>query len=257
MNKDIIVLSPAVQVSMADEWYDIASADHFWMQWRFNALLPWIKRLTSELKVSDRFLEIGCGHGQFIKQAEAHTAFVIDGCDLNRMALEMVNDTKGDIYVYDINLLELSMVGRYRGIFLLDVIEHIDDDQRFLTNALKHVAPGGLVFINVPALQSLFSKYDVAAGHKRRYTAGGLRRLLERCGVQPVHVGYWGLSLIPIVIIRKLYLNFIPKEKIISEGFAPPSKFINSLFKLLMKIELSLFSKAPLGTSVMAVGRKL
>ena len=31
-------LSPAAPVAMADEWFEIATANHFWMKWRHEVL---------------------------------------------------------------------------------------------------------------------------------------------------------------------------------------------------------------------------
>ena len=36
----IETLSQAQAVSMADEWFHFANADHFWMQWRHRVLAP-------------------------------------------------------------------------------------------------------------------------------------------------------------------------------------------------------------------------
>jgi 2-polyprenyl-3-methyl-5-hydroxy-6-metoxy-1,4-benzoquinol methylase len=257
MSREIEVLSPAMTVSMADEWYDFASADHFWMQWRFNVLMPHLKKILSGNIASERFLEIGCGHGQFIEQLDNTIGVVTDGCDLNLMALEKIDSIRGKIYVYDINQFHPSMIDRYSGIFLLDVIEHIDDDVTFIKNSIRHLKIGGYVFVNVPALNALFSSYDTAAGHKRRYTKAMILNLFKEAGIEPLSIQYWGLSLISLVLIRKLYLKFVPSAKIIEKGFNPPSPVFNKLLKTLMAIELRLFKSPFLGTSVMAVGKKV
>jgi SAM-dependent methyltransferase len=257
MTREVIMLSPAAPVSMADEWYAIASPDHFWMEWRFRALLHHLHDVGQLTPGSGgRFLEIGCGHGAFIQQLERDPSFITDGCDLNLYALQQIPPVKGNIYVYDIYKQQAEMLGKYAGVFLLDVIEHIDDDRSFLEASHDHVQPGGLVVVNVPALQTLFSKYDVAAGHKRRYTRKSLRAALEASGLEPLFVGYWGLSLIPIALLRKLYLAFVAPDKIIERGFKPPVPVVNKLFKAWMKVEMAIFNSPPLGTSVLAIARK-
>ena len=35
---EVAILSPQEKVEMADEWYEIAAADHFWFEWRFACL---------------------------------------------------------------------------------------------------------------------------------------------------------------------------------------------------------------------------
>ena len=63
-------------------------------------------------------------------------------------------------------------------IFYIDVLEHIEDDQRELKIATNFLAPGGTMFILVPALSILFSKFDESVGHFRRYSKADFQRLL-------------------------------------------------------------------------------
>lgn len=255
MSKEIKYLSQPAEVSMADEWFEIANKDHFWMEWRFRI----IQRLLSQTNIlgkGARYLEIGCGHGQFLQQCDERlNDIVVDGCDLNLFALQKITSSKGSIFVYNIFDAPGNMLRRYAGVFLLDVIEHIDDDAAFVRKAIEHIHSDGVVVINVPALSSLFSKYDIVAGHKRRYTRQQMAELFQKCNLEPLHIGYWGFSLLPTAFVRKLYLSFISKEKVISKGFSPGYGWINFLFKLLMKFELMLFQSPPLGTSVVAIGK--
>ena len=60
MTSGIEILSDPKAVSMADEWFRFATADHFWMQWRHCVLLQELKRAGDPLRND---LEIGCVHG--------------------------------------------------------------------------------------------------------------------------------------------------------------------------------------------------
>lgn len=61
---------------------------------------------------------------------------------MNRTALEMAKPGKGQLFVYNILDQKPSLLGRYDAVFLLDVIEHIDDDTAFLRAALRHLQSG-------------------------------------------------------------------------------------------------------------------
>jgi SAM-dependent methyltransferase len=62
-------------------------------------------------------------------------------------------------------------------ILYLDVLEHIGDDTGELVMAARLLAPGGYLVVLSPAHQWLFSPFDAAVGHLRRYNRAGLGAL--------------------------------------------------------------------------------
>lgn len=56
----------------------------------------------------------------------------------------------------------------------LDVLEHIDDDAGELARAGARLVPGGRLVVLSPAHPWLFSPFDAAVGHVRRYTRATL-----------------------------------------------------------------------------------
>lgn len=63
----------------------------------------------------------------------------------------------------------------YDTIIYIDVLEHIEDDRVELEKAVCHLAPGGNLVILVPAWNFLYSPFDKAIGHFRRYDKASLR----------------------------------------------------------------------------------
>lgn len=84
---------------------------------------------------------------------------------------------------------------------MFDVLEHIEDDQGALARLHELVTPGGMVYITVPALSSLWSNEDVQAGHFRRYSHSSLTNLLRKVGYEPLRATYFFSALIPAVLI--------------------------------------------------------
>jgi SAM-dependent methyltransferase len=248
----IETLSKPQEVSMADEWFQFATADHFWMQWRHRLVVRTLKRAGGPLR---RALEIGCGHGVAREMLERDLGIAVDGCDLNRTALEMAKPGEGNLFLYNILDQEPSLLGRYDAVFLLDVIEHISDDAAFLIAALRHLRPGGLVAVNVPASMLFFSDYDRAAGHLRRYTKGSMAKLLEHCGVEAEAIQPWGLSMVPLLLARKALLRRAKTAGAIRAGFVPPNGISRRLLHGMKNIETALPFPMPFGTSILARGR--
>ena len=246
------ILSTPRPVAMADRWFDITSPDHFWIEWRFEAL----KHLRSTLPpASEPILEIGCGHGVFRQQLEQQFGYSVDGCDLNMTALEMATPGRGRLLAYDIHERHPELLGRYAAVFLMDVVEHLDDDVAFVRSAAAHGKPGGVVVINVPAHQWLYSGYDTEAGHVRRYNRATMTAIIRKAGLEPIAVRYWGLSLVPLLVARMALMAGSRSDQIIRRGFEPPGETAHRVLKWMKRAETRAFKSPPSGTSVLAVAR--
>jgi len=249
-------LSPVCDSAFPDDWYDLADASHFWMQWRLAVAL----RLADTAGVLRdeplAALDIGGGAGRFRQQLEASTRWRVDLTDLNAEALKRAPEGRGRILYYDVTRPEPALVGRYDACFLFDVIEHVEEPRALVAAGLEHVRSGGHLLVNVPALPSLRSAYDDAAGHHRRYTRASLSAELSGLPATTVDIRYWGLSLVPLLALRKLVAGSKPDADTIRTGFEPPNALVHTGLKTLKSAELALFRNPPLGTSVMAVVRR-
>jgi SAM-dependent methyltransferase len=219
------------------------------MQWR-AAGLP--------LDGSLRGLDIGSGIGLLRDQVEARTAWTVDLVDVNVPALEAARVGRGRILCYDILEKRSDMAGRYDFALLFDVLEHIAETRPFLEAVLHHLRPGGYLLINVPAIPRLFSQYDAAANHQRRYSASSLRAELDGLGVEVSDVRYWGLTVVPLLAIRKwLVRNRTANGEVIRTGFHPPNPLVHAALRLLALAETTLLRRPWRGTSLLLAGRRL
>jgi SAM-dependent methyltransferase len=148
------------------------------------------------------------------------------------------------------------MVGAYDVVLLFDVLEHLDAPASFVAALGRHLRPGGHLLVNVPAMRALFSGYDVAAGHLRRYAPASLRADLEKGGLEVRDVRYWGLSLVPLLFLRKALLRGRAGPEVIREGFQPPGAFAHAVLLGMMHLETALLSRPVLGTSLLAAARR-
>lgn len=256
-NSPVRLLSVPPGREFPHEWYELASIDNFWMQWRARAFFALLRSLGLPLSEPLSGLEIGCGNGTLRAQIERATAWTVDGADIDLKALEMNPPLRGETLLYDVSDRRQDMRERYDFLVLFDVIEHIADVPSFLNGCLFHLKPGGWLFVNVPALESLRSDYDDAVGHLRRYDRRALRRALEGSGQTTVAVRYWGATIVPLLAVRKLVLKMTPREKIVERGFAVPGRLADIFLKILMRVETRLPMAPPVGTSLMAAVRKV
>lgn len=244
-------LSAAAPVSMGDSWFEIADPSHFWIRRRFEVL----KRLFLRTPVRrPRIAEIGCGNGLFQVQLEEFLDQPVDGIDLNEAVLLQNGIQRGALYLYDIHERNPRFERYYNSVFLFDVIEHIADEAAFLDAVLFHLASDGLLFFNVPAHMALFSEYDVAVGHVRRYDMAAFNALMVGRGLEILQWTYWGLPMVPLLFIRKMLLARKTDRDTICSGFDSRGRLFNEALMTLARLEH--IPQRMYGTSLMAAVRR-
>jgi SAM-dependent methyltransferase len=70
----------------------------------------------------------------------------------------------------------------FDSILYLDVLEHIADDRAELARAAALLGAGGALIVLAPAHPFLFSPFDAAIGHYRRYTKASLMAVAPAAG---------------------------------------------------------------------------
>jgi SAM-dependent methyltransferase len=139
---------------------------HFWHRGRHKFLAEAVKRqLDPQQRRQARVIDLGAGCGGWVDYFQRGELFP-DGevalGDSSPVALAAARQlVPGRVSCVQIDLLSLGFQACWDAGFLLDVIEHIDDDVAALRNAAQALVPGGLLFVTVPALQSFWSWNDL------------------------------------------------------------------------------------------------
>jgi SAM-dependent methyltransferase len=244
-DRAVAYLSAAMPVNMGDWWFDVATSDHFWIRRRFEVM----KRLAdSAVKNAKRMAEIGCGNGLLQRDIEDCYGIPVAGFELNEIALQKNVSRISPLYCYNIHQRNPEFRGHFDLLLLFDVLEHIEDEDAFLQSAKFHLAEAGTLLINVPAHQFFFSDYDRAAGHIRRYSIGQLTTVAERNGFKARAFTYWGLPLVPLLLLRK---TMSMQRSDGRAGLDTRGSTMNALLGLLAQVEP--LPQRFLGTSVMTV----
>jgi SAM-dependent methyltransferase len=79
---------------------------------------------------------------------------------------------------------------RYDTVIMINVLEHIEEDQATLQQVFRSLTPDGRVVVFVPALSWLYSPYDKAVGHYRRYEKEQLEGLFKKSGFELLKAKY-------------------------------------------------------------------
>jgi len=223
---------------------------HWWYRARREVLAQLIRREAMP-PPNARLLEIGCGTGHNLEMLGGFGS--VDALELDDEARAIAEQRLGR-QVLSAPLPELAGVpdGAYDLIAALDVIEHIEDDAAALAAIAVKLKPGGKFLMTVPAHQWMWSAHDVVNHHKRRYSKGGLRRLIGASPLKLEKLGYFNSLLFPLAMADRLASRVRGKD---DADLKLPSAPLNGALERIFAIERHLVGRLPLppGLSLFAV----
>ena len=115
----------------------------------------------------------------------------------------------------------------------------------------------GFLILNVPSLPELFSKYDDAVGHLRRYKKNNLKKLLLKNNYKINLIEYWGFLLIPVLFLRKIIIQSSKSKKdVIKKGMNTENILVKSILSIFKFLELNFFKYSFLGSSLISIVKK-
>lgn len=136
---------------------------------------------------------------------------------------------------------------------LLDVIEHVEDDRGLLGDLTARTASGTTYIVTVPAKQRLWSSWDTALGHHRRYERAGLRALLGGLPLDVLEVNYLFPELVPAAWWRARRGLDAPAG---SAEFPQLPRLVDRGLLAVSSMTARARRLAPTGTSLVAVARR-
>ncbi len=223
--------------------------------------------LDSYVKPADaEVLDIGCGAGNMIHHLMRYGP--VCGIEVDPRPVAMAQARGYDVRQGDAARGLPFPDARFDLVTVLDVIEHVDDDNAILREAARVLRPGGVLAVTTPAFQSLWSHNDVLNGHRRRYASRELRSKIEGAGLSVRRLTF-GFCLVfpisaPLIFLRnrtgrapELSSHHFEQDAYQVE-MEPVSPWLNTVLRGVGRVEAALVRRVdlPVGTSLMCVAEK-
>jgi len=144
--------------------------------------------------------------------------------DLSGPALARLRARGASVTLAEITALPFVSQG-FDLVCALDIVEHVEDEDRALAEIVRVASPGGVLLLSVPLHPARWTAFDDFVGHRRRYEPSRLamkllehRLVVERSavfGMQPkssrlLDLGMWWMTHQPARAMRWYNRVFMP-----------------------------------------------
>jgi SAM-dependent methyltransferase len=233
---------------------------HFWFRARNRMISQLLARVVSGLRPGYRVLEVGCGDGNVLRYLQqACPDGIVVGMDFYAEGLRLAR-RRSECALVQGDMARPPFSAGFQVVGLFDVLEHLDDDRSALRRLANMLEPGGTLLVTTPAAPSLWSDFDIASGHCRRYERDELAAKLEEAGFRVERLTNAMASIYPLVWLsrRGKTGRAAPADAVRDELRIVP--VVNEVLAFLLAREADWIGRGgslPFGTSLVAVARKI
>jgi 2-polyprenyl-3-methyl-5-hydroxy-6-metoxy-1,4-benzoquinol methylase len=231
---------------------------HWYYVGKREVVRYWLNR-TAPPQREHTLLDCGAGTGRFAKEMEAMCrVLVLDNHEESlsqlrkRFRPEQILRLAGD----QVPLSDASV----EYVTALDVLEHVPDDRAVVRGFHRLLKSGGLAVVTVPASMALWSDWDEALHHFRRYDRAQLTALFPVDAWEIVHVNYTNVLAYPAVwAVRRWRAWRTPRDGgkalVRTEDRIPPAP-VNALLRAQFTSLAHWRVPFPIGVSLVLVARR-
>lgn len=228
---------------------------HWYYAGKRDIARGWLLRVRPP-RVENLLLDCGAGTGRFAKEMEAHCRVMV--LDDHEEALRLLRARFRPDQI-------LSLAGDHVPlpaasldyVTALDVLEHTPDDRAVVAGFHRLLKPGGVALVTVPASMALWSDWDVALHHFRRYSRLQLKALFPEAQWELLHVNHTNVAVYPAVWLVRKWRKWFPQKggQARSED-KRPAPWLNALLRGLFVRPAFWRVSFPFGVSLLLVARK-
>ena len=251
-----VLSSKEFDITYFDNLFSIEEKN-FWFKGRRELIYRVIRKFIPGYR-HKKMLEVGCGGGNILSFLQSK-GIKVEGADVFFDAL-MLAKKRLNTNFYQMDIKDIPFRDEFDIVGLFDVIEHIHDEDKVLSNIRRSLKPNGYFLLTIPAFPSLWSYFDEISRHKRRYKRMDIINRLNRQGFSVIKATYFFMLLLPVFILRRKVglrkLSDKHSDEVKKEFSLNP--VLNFLFLQLIRFEtlLILFCSLPVGSSLLVLARK-
>jgi SAM-dependent methyltransferase len=225
---------------------------HWWFLGRKKILNNII--LGLKLEKNAKILEIGAGTGANLDMLDKFGN--LEATELDLKSREFCISNGWTVFECDLPDGVKNLDNNYDLICLIDVLEHIELDEKLISELSNKISFGGFLLISCPSYQWLYTDYDKKLGHFRRYNKISILRLFKDTSLNIKRVGFFNFLLFPLIILG----NFLERLGIYGreDAIKIPNSILNNFFLYFFIIESKIvrFFLFPFGASILIVAKK-
>ena len=142
----------------------------------------------------------------------------------------------------------------YDAVLLLDVLEHVKDDEASVAVGASLLKPGGILICTVPAHMWLWTKPDEHHHHFRRYSRRHFRALFDQPYLRLELLSHLNAILFAPAAAWRLLAKAFARDSVTDLSLPP----FNSALRSIFAFERWLLGKVPIpiGLSFISIARK-
>src|SRR3989344_2109518 len=208
--------------------YHIIERDNWWFKARRNLILNIINAGKDS-----KIIDIGCSGGLLLAELKSKGYNNVYGLDISKQAIEICKKS-GLKNTFVGNALKTDFEDEsFDVIIASDVLEHLNDDKKALSEWNRILRKNGKIILFVPAFQFLWSDHDVVNNHIKRYNKKDLIKLAESQNLNINRMSFWNFCLFLPSAINKIAKRLIKTAKKKDDFYSVNEKTNNMLYALL------------------------